>query len=148
MSICSRLSTYVKTCSYVAFSQHMDTPNLTTTSVHGFDRNYQLPSVVISLSSRTPSSSSKSSSSTETPLVLPFFHRPYPTQWLCRGSPVTVDVSVTLPPCRYFCSHLPFLFFFFWGVSIGLVSWGHQLISLFRYPGGSNDLSLTTYPPS
>jgi hypothetical protein len=26
MSICSRLSTYVKICSYVAFSQHMDTP--------------------------------------------------------------------------------------------------------------------------
>jgi hypothetical protein len=42
---------------------------------------------------------------------------------------------------------LAFLFFLFFGVSIGFeVSWGLRLIYLSTYSGGSNDLPICTYP--
>jgi hypothetical protein len=56
---------------------------------------------------------------------------------------VTLDVTFTLPPCRYYFSHL-----YSHQVSIGFeVSWGLQLIHSSTYVGGSNDLTIFTYPP-
>ena len=59
------------------------------------------------------------------------------------GIPCDCRCVLSLPPCHCFCSS-SFLFFFWW--VLGLVSLGLQLIHFYTYRGGSNDLSIFTYP--